>query len=86
MKVNLFVPAPFFIVLVACKDDSLPKFPVTSWIKKGELYKVKYFADSLNTSDTVLTITDFKGNEIHPNKDIFGFRSDRFDFINIGLN
>lgn len=86
MEVPLFKIAPYFIVLAACKDDSMPNIPISSWIKKGKLYKVKHFADALNTSNTAVTITDDKDQEIHPNESTFAFRSERFDFINIGLN
>jgi len=83
---NLIKPAPFVDILAFCIDDSLPKFKPDNWVKKNKLYRLKYMAESLNTSEMAITIMDRNGDEINPSDSIKAFKSERFILFPIFLN
>jgi hypothetical protein len=83
---NLIKPAPFVDILAFCIDDSMPKFKPDRWVKKNKLYRLKYMAESLNTSEMAITIVDNQGNEINPSDSIKAFKSERFILFPIFLN
>lgn len=83
---QLYSPPVFVETYAYCIDDSMPNFKPDNWIKKNHLYKMKFFTESLNTSEMAITICDNKGNEINPSDNIKSFKSERFVFFNIILN
>jgi hypothetical protein len=83
---NLITPAPFVEIFAFCIDDSLPKFKPDNWVKKNKLYRLKYMAESLNTSEMAITIMDRNGDEINPSDSIKAFKSERFILFPIFLN
>ena len=83
---NLFINSPIYQLYAECIDDSLPKFIPDNWIKKDRWYKVKYFAEALNTDGKAITITDRFNEEIHPSNTHFAFTDNRFIIHTICLN
>ena len=86
MSVPLFVPPSYIQLYAFCIDDSLPKFKPDSWIKKNRLYKVKHYAESLNTDSIALTVMDKDNNIIHPSPSMSAFKIDRFELMMTYLN
>jgi len=83
---TIFSPPKYFQLYAECIDDSLPKFTPNQWVKQNRWYKVKYFAESLNTDTMAITITDRMNNEIIPSDSISAFKIERFILHEICLN
>ncbi len=84
---GFYKPSPFYQVVAFCIDDTPPKkFIPDNWIQKNHCYWVKQFADSLNTNELAITITDAEHNEIRPSEDVWSFMSERFQIFFICLN
>lgn len=83
---SLFAPASYCHLYAVCKDDSLPSFKPTFWIKKNKIYKVKYLTQALNVSDDAVTIMDSEGNEIWASNNVKSFKASRFEFFSVILN
>ena len=86
MGVPLFIPQPFYQLYAECIDDSMPKFKPDNWVKVNRWYKVKWFAESLNTDEQAVTITDKDGNIIEPSSSMSAFKVSRFIIHEICLN
>jgi len=85
-QVPLALPPRYYQVYAWCIDASLPNFTPDEWIEEGKIYKVKHFAESLNTDDVAVTITDDVGEEIHPSESMHSFKLSRFELFHICLN
>jgi hypothetical protein len=86
MSVPLFIPEPFYQIYAECIDDSMPKFKPDNWVKANRWYKVKWFAESLNTDEQAITIADKNDEIIHPSSSMSAFKSSRFIIHSICLN
>ena len=87
MSVPLFTSAPWIQLFAECIDDSLPKkFTPDNWIKNKRWYKVKYFAEALNTDGSAITITNNKDEEIRPSPSMASFKAERFIIHEVCLN
>lgn len=86
MSVPLYAPPAYVAVYAYCIDDSLPRFTPDNWVKRDRVYKVKWFAEGLNTDSTAVTIADNKGEVIHPSDSMSAFKVDRFIIFQFILN
>lgn len=84
--VNLFSPPSYIQLYAECIDDSLPKFKPDNWIAKDRWYKIKHFAESLNTDGLAVTITNKQGEVIEPSSTMSSFKETRFKIHSICLN
>ena len=84
--INLFIPPPYMQLFAECIDDSLPSFTPDNWIKKGKWYKVKHYADALNTDGLAITICNNKDEVIEPSSTMSSFKFERFTIHVLCLN
>lgn len=85
---NLNTPPKYIELYAVCVDDEKPKFKVDNWIRNNGIYRVKYICtEPLNqTEGFAITITDNKGDIIHPTSSMSSFKSSRFNMFEVVLN